>query len=122
MIASGWREQSQGFRALGKDVLDGVFLMEKPVSFRSPGWKYPEFAPTAPPQVDCEVDSVTNSACQCLLEAFQGSPIASSINQIAPIVGAIRAQFGVCHDPRMHPSVYTAFRSNTLSASTVSGD
>jgi hypothetical protein len=78
------------------------------------GWR------TAPPQVESEVDSVTNSAWQCLLEASQGSPIASGFNQMAPIVGAIRAQVGAGHDPLLHPSVYTAFHSRTLSAPSVS--
>jgi hypothetical protein len=116
MIASGWREQSQGHPTLGKEVQDGFFLTKKPLSFHSPGWSYADFAPTAPPQVGSEVDSVTNSACQCLLEASQGSPTASGINQIAPIVGAIRVQSGVGHDPRMHSPVYTTSRYCILSA------
>jgi len=76
---------------------------------------------TAPPQADSEVVLVTNSACQCLLEASQVSPIASGFNQIAPIAGAFWAQSGVGHDPRVHPSVTTASRSPILSAPSVSG-
>jgi len=120
MIASGWRERSQGYQPLGKDVQGVFFLTKKSLGFHSLGWSYPEFAPTAPPQVESEVDSVTNSACQCLLEAFQRALLASGINQMAPIVGAIRAQSGVGHDPLLHPSVYTAFHSRTLSAPSVS--
>lgn len=75
---------------------------------------------TAPPQAGTEVESVTNSACQCLLEAFQGSPIASGFSQIAPFEGAIREQSGMGHEPRLHPTVYTANPSRTLSALTVS--
>ena len=122
MIASGRREQSQGYLTLGKDVQGVFFLTKKPLSFRSPGQSQPEFAPTAPPQAGSEVDSVTNSACQCLLEASQVSPIAFWFNQIAPIDGAIRAQSGVGHDPRLHLSVATASRSpQILSAPSVSG-
>jgi len=116
MIASGWREQSQGYRTLGKDVQDGFFMTKKPLSFRSPGWSYPDSARTAPPQVGYEVDSVTNSACQCLLEASQWFLIAFGFNQMAPIVGAIRAQSEVGHDPRLHPPVTTVSHSPTLSA------
>ena len=79
------------------------------------GWR------TAPPQVDSEVVLVTNSACQCLLEATQGLPIASGFNQIAPILGVIRAQSPVGHAPRLPPPVYTDFRSPILSAPSVSG-
>lgn len=64
---------------------------------------------------------VTNSACQCLLEAFQGSSIASGINQIASIAGAVWAQYEVGDDTRLRPSVYTASRSRILSAPSVSG-
>lgn len=120
MIASGWREQSQGTQPLGKDVLDGVFMTKEPLSILGLGQSPSEFAPTAPPLVDSEVELVTNSACQCLLEAFQLSQIASGFNQIAPIWGAIRAQSGMGHVPRLHPTVYTDFHSRTLSAPTVS--
>jgi hypothetical protein len=87
-----------GIKSVGRTGLKGMIAY---------GWR------TAPPQVGSEVDSVTNSACQCSLEASQVSPIAFRFNQIAPIVGAIWVQSGLGFDPRQHPSVATASRSHT---------
>jgi hypothetical protein len=87
-----------GIKSVGRTGLKGMIAS---------GWR------TAPPQVDSEVDSVTNSACQVLLEASQVSPIVFGINRNAAIAGAIWTQSGVGHGPRPQPSVHTAFSSHT---------
>jgi hypothetical protein len=76
---------------------------------------------TAPPQVRSEVVLVTNSACPFSLEASLVSPITLIINQFASISGAVWTQFALSFGSRLHPSVYTASRSHTLSAPSVSG-
>ena len=70
---------------------------------------------TASPRVRSEVVLATKSACPSSLEASQVSPIVFVMNQFAPL-GALWPQ-----STRLHPSVYTASRSRTLSVPSVSG-
>ena len=79
------------------------------------GWK------TAPPQVGSEVVLVTNPACTSSLEASPVSPIAIFFSHFASTSGALWTQIALSLNFLQHSSVYTASRSHTLSAPSVSG-
>lgn len=79
------------------------------------GWK------TAPPQVGSEVVSVTNPACLSSLEASPVSPIAIVFSHFASNRDALWTQTALIFNSLLHSSVYTASRSRTLSAPSVSG-
>ena len=121
MIASGRREQSQGLTTLGGGAQVGLVTTKKPLNFPSPRYGNSESAPTAPPQVVSEVESVTNSAWQYSLEAAPVSPIVFVINKTTSILDAVRTQPARQYARTLCPSVYTASRSRTLSAPSVRG-
>ena len=120
MIASGRREQSPASFTPGEDVQGGFFQTNKPLSFFTLGYRSLESAPTAPPQVGSEIELVTNSAKQSLLEAPHRVSDRSRSNKPAP-TGAAWTQFAPGHHPRLHLSVHLSFPSRTLSAPPGSG-
>ena len=76
---------------------------------------------TAPPQVIPEAVLVTNSACLSSLEASHVSPALIRFNPYASSPDALWTQSAADSCMQLHPSVDSASRFRTLSATPVSG-